>query len=244
MNIVSSAILTYHSIDDSGSVISVPPTLFRSHLAVLRDAGTPVVPLDQLHTTPGSIAITFDDGFRSFAETAFPVLQQYGFPATVFVVSEYCGKRNDWPSQPAGIPSFDLMDWAELRDIARCNVSLGGHSATHPRMTGLREDQIRHEIFDSRAKIEDRAGVPVTAFAYPYGDSDSYVRRLVARAHRLACGTALRFLQPDDNPFELPRIDAFYIRNVWTMRNLLGPGGRAYIRARGLMRSARTALAG
>jgi peptidoglycan/xylan/chitin deacetylase (PgdA/CDA1 family) len=244
MNIASSAILTYHSIDNSGSVISVSPEIFRVQMAVLADAGTPIVPLDRLNTTPGSIAITFDDGFRNFMDSALPVLCRYEFPATVFVVSDYCGKRNDWPSQPPGIPGFDLMDWAELRDIAASGMSIGGHSATHARLTGLREEQLRREISDGRHKIEDRTGAAVTAFAYPYGESDPFIRRLVARDYRVACGTSLRFLEPDDDVRDLPRIDAYYLRNEWAMRHLLGPGGRAYIRARGWMRSARVAVAG
>jgi peptidoglycan/xylan/chitin deacetylase (PgdA/CDA1 family) len=244
MNIVSSGILTYHSIDDSGSVISIPGEVFRLHMSMLRDSGTPVVPLDQLHTTPGSIAITFDDGFRNFLHGALPVLRHHGFPATVFVVADYCGKRNDWPSQPPGIPALDLMDWAELREIVRHGISLGGHSATHPRLTAVSDDRLRRELVASRAKIEDRTGVALTAFSYPYGESDEHVRRQVAREYRIACGTTLRFLQPNDNPLDLPRVDAFYLQNPWTMRNLLGPGGRAYIRARGWMRSARAAVAG
>jgi peptidoglycan/xylan/chitin deacetylase (PgdA/CDA1 family) len=244
MAIASSAILTYHSIDASGSPISVSPAMFRLHMAMLAEAKIPIVPLDQLCTTPGSVAITFDDGFRNFTEHALPVLRNHGYPATVFVVSGYCGKRNDWPSQPSGIPVLDLMDWAELRDIVPHGISLGGHSATHARLTGVSEDQLRREVFDSRARIEDRTGVSLIAFSYPYGDVDGYVRRHVARSYRIACGTSLRYLEPGDDMRDLPRLDAYYLQNGLAMRKLLSPGTRAYVRARGWIRTARTAVAG
>src|SRR6202043_11676 len=94
-----SAILTYHSLDDSGSVISVPPALFRRQMDFLAASGIPVVPLNEVMKRPGSVAITFDDGFRNFADHAVPVLERHRLPATVFVVSRYCGLTNDWPSQ-------------------------------------------------------------------------------------------------------------------------------------------------
>ena len=244
MAIASAAILTYHSIDESGSPISVSPAMFRLQMAMLAEAKIPIVPIDQLCTTPGSVAITFDDGFRNFLTGALPVLREHNFPATVFVVSDYCGKRNDWPSQLSGIPVLDLMDWAELRDIVPQGISLGGHSATHARLTGVSDDQLRREVFDSRAKTEERTGVHLAAFSYPYGDVDGYVRRHVARTYRVACGTSLRYLEPDDDLRDLPRLDAFYLQNGLAMRRLLSPGTRAYIRARGWIRNARTAVAG
>src|SRR5580700_4908300 len=107
-----SAILTYHSLDDSGSVISTPPVVFRRQMEFLAQSGIPVVPLDQAVARPGSVALSFDDGFGNLADHALPVLEQYHLPATIFVVSRYCGKMNNWPSQPAGgVPQLPLLSW-------------------------------------------------------------------------------------------------------------------------------------
>src|SRR5689334_22059807 len=111
-----SCILTYHSLDRSGSVISIQPEVFSRQMAFLAESGTPVVPVSAVRKTTCAVAITFVDGFRNFYEAAFPVLRRYGFAATVFVVSGYCGKRNDWPTQPrnSGIPTLDLMAWNQV----------------------------------------------------------------------------------------------------------------------------------
>lgn len=242
MNSAKSAILTYHAIDTSGSVISVSPAEFRRHMEILADNEVPVVPLDRVRRVKGAVALTFDDGFRNFIDSALPVLRARRFHATVFVVSGHAGGKNDWPSQPAGIPSLDLMNWAELRGIAGQGIALGAHTVTHPRLTELAADRVRGELRDCRARIEDRAGAEVAALAYPYGDCDPLVRLLAKEEFPIACGTALRLLETADDPLELPRIDSYYLRNEWTLRHLLGLRGRAYIRARGWMRAARAAV--
>ena len=67
-------ILTYHSIDDSGSVISVSPAQFRRHMQILTEKRIRVVPLRDVQATPGAVALTFDDGYRNLVEHAAPVL--------------------------------------------------------------------------------------------------------------------------------------------------------------------------
>ena len=126
-----SCILTYHSLDTSGSVISIPPKLFRQQMEWLAAARVAVVPLGRVRETAGAVAITFDDGFHNFFEHAAPVLQEFGFPATVFVVSDFCGGANDWPTQPRtpAVPKLELMPWSELRQIAKAGISIGCHTA-------------------------------------------------------------------------------------------------------------------
>src|SRR5262245_53682892 len=80
------AILTYHSIDDSGSVISVDAATFRAHIEWLVKQKIAVVPLDRLREMSDdthAVALTFDDGFENFATGAWPVLRDYALPVTV-----------------------------------------------------------------------------------------------------------------------------------------------------------------
>jgi len=240
-----SCILAYHSIDATGSVISISPETFRGQMAWLAANGTPVVPLSEVRDTPGAVSLTFDDGFRNFFEHAFPVLDQYHFPATVFVIAGYCGARNDWPSQPAhpAIPTLELMRWSVVEQIAKSGISVGSHTVTHPRMSGLSEAEAEMEVSLSQAIIENRIGKAVDTFAYPYGDYTPAVRRVVERRFRWACGTQLSFVSRTSDPVCLPRIDAYYLRNQFWFRSLERQHGVAYLAGRRFLRELRNRVA-
>jgi hypothetical protein len=86
------AILTYHSVDETGSVISIDEASFRRHVRWLASGRVRVVPLDSLATSPqdeDAVAITFDDGGYDFYARAYPLLREYGFPATVYLTTYY-----------------------------------------------------------------------------------------------------------------------------------------------------------
>ncbi len=234
-----SAILTYHSLDETGSVISTAPETFRRQIETLVARKIPVVPLSRVASTPGAVAITFDDGFRNFLEHAAPVLTQYRLPATVFVVSAYCGRQNSWPQFVTGIPRLDLMTWNELNQLPPDLIALGAHTVNHADLSKLPEAQIREELRPCRLELEERTGRTVETFAYPYGSSTPRIRELVAGQFKLCCGTTLRFLTPAADLRDMPRIDTYYLRTGPWFDNLMTAGGSAYIGLRGLLRSVR-----
>lgn len=204
-----SAILTYHSLDESGSVISIRPDQFGRQMEALAKRAR-VVPLAGIPANPGSVAITFDDGFGSFAEHAVPVLERLSLPATVFVVSGYCGGRNNWPTQSSGIPPMPLMGWSELRALPP-SISIGAHTVTHPDLTALSDSQVLAELRQSREEIEQNTGRAVTTFAYPYGALDARTRAMARREFALACGTRLAFTETGADVADLPRLDTYYL---------------------------------
>jgi peptidoglycan/xylan/chitin deacetylase (PgdA/CDA1 family) len=236
-----SCILMYHSLDTSGSVVSIPPELFQAQMAWLAGNGTPVVSLAEVQNSEGAVAITFDDGFRNFFEHAFPVLQRYGFPASVFVVSGYCGKRNDWPTQPrnTGIPSLELMRWSEVEEIARAGITVGCHTVNHPSLPRLSEGEIEEELRVSQAAIEDRIGKTVDTFAYPYGETTPEIRPAIGRHFRLACSTRLAFVSAQADALSLPRLDVYYLQNQFWFRGLEKSYGASYLAVRGWLRGIR-----
>jgi peptidoglycan/xylan/chitin deacetylase (PgdA/CDA1 family) len=244
MTSTRSCILTYHSLDTTGSVISIPPEMFRKQMAWLAETGAPVVPLAKVQETPGAVALTFDDAFRNFFEYAFPVLRQYNFPATLFVITSYCGLRNNWPSQPLvpAIPTFELMPWVEVEEVARAGIEIGSHSATHARMSQLSEAEVEEELRVSRRVIEDRIGKTIETFAYPYGDFTPAVRTVVGRHFRLACSTELEFVSPKSDPLSLPRIDVYYLRNQFWFHGLRRRHGAQYLAGRKSLRDLRRSI--
>jgi peptidoglycan/xylan/chitin deacetylase (PgdA/CDA1 family) len=234
-----SAILTYHSIDDSGSVISMPPATFRRQMNFLAAAGIPVVPLDQVLTRPGSVAITFDDGFANLIDHAIPVLGEHNFPATVFLVTGYCGGQNNWPGQSYDKASvLPLMSWEQAATLPPA-ITLGAHTVNHPNLARLKPQECERELRECRYQIEQRLDHAPCWLAYPYGSSSKLVQQIARRHFNLAVGTTLGFVPAHPNPMDLPRLDTFYLRDSFPIERLFTPLGSAYIGLRNLLRQLR-----
>lgn len=210
------AILTYHSIDDSGSVISVSPERFADHVAWLASGRVRVTTLEEivaLGTDADAVALTFDDGFGNFASQAWPHLREHGLPATVFVVTEHAGADNRWGGVAVDrIPAYALMDWDTLARLHEEGVTLGSHTRTHASLTHVVPAQLTDELAGSRETIRVRTGAATTALAYPFGDVNRRVADAAAAYYRCAVTTDLRALDSADPLMSLPRLDMFYLR--------------------------------
>jgi peptidoglycan/xylan/chitin deacetylase (PgdA/CDA1 family) len=223
-------------------VISIAPDEFAEHMRLLAASGTRVVPLAQAGCEPNTAAITFDDGFRSVYEYALPVLREHGFSATVFVVSGYCGRRNDWPSQTPGIPRMELMNWEEIRTSSRCGMTAGCHTVTHPDLTSCSATEIDVEFGESVREIESRTHNPVDTVAYPYGRINTEVVKSAERYFKLACATRLAYLGGENDPMQLPRLDTYYLRAASQFERLPRRSGELYIAGRARLRELRQLL--
>lgn len=245
-------ILTYHSIDSSGSVISVAPEVFRWQMKSLNKAGYNVVSLNNLVDSlidekpliAKTVALTFDDGFRNFYTAAFPVLEEYGFKATVYLVTDYCGKRNEWEAASPNIPLSDLLNWNEIRKLNDYGIEFGAHTLTHPDLTRITIAQAKREIFESKAKIEDEIGSAVKSFAYPYGKFNDSVRSIAAENFRAACSTNLGKARRKSDFYSLERIDAYYLSNARIFNSLSSTGLDSYLQLRQWLRTAKKLVGG
>lgn len=246
------AVLTYHSLDDSGSPISVSPSAFASHVRWLGSSGVRVLPLEELwnevrsgvDSSGDAVALTFDDGFCNFAEHGAPVLQEFGFPCTLFVVSRHVGGDNRWGSRAAaGIPVLPLLDWSTLGRLCETGVSVGGHTRSHCALDLLPPGAVEQEIVGGGEDIMTNLGVRPTAFAYPYGAVSSAARSCVARTFALGVTTEMRALAAPDDPALLPRLDAYYLRRENGLHDWGSVRFRAYVRLRSTLRSARARFA-
>jgi len=212
------AILTYHSIDESGSPISVDPRVFRSHMEFLARGRPRVVSLADLtrEDAPDEcVALTFDDAFANFASVAAPLLADLALPATVFVVTDHVGGKNDWDGpglRHGAVPILPLMSWGEIARIAQSGTEIGGHTRRHPRLTAVAPAALVDEIAGCAEKLRRTLGVRVTSFAYPYGAVNDEVAVAVGRSFQRACTTELRGLEGREDLLRLPRLDAYYLR--------------------------------
>ncbi len=213
------AILTYHSIDTSGSVVSVAPRGLAEHMAVLATLGFRGISLQDAvahRDTTGSwpercAVLTFDDGYANFYEEAFGVLRAHGFGATVFLVTGHVGGQNDWAPPPPLLGTRRLLSWEQVKTLAAAGVEIGTHTRTHADLRRLSAAQTEDEIVTSRLDIENRLGKPVVSFAYPFGNVSPAAREIVRREFRASCTTVLQ-RAGSDTAYDLPRIDMYYFR--------------------------------
>jgi peptidoglycan/xylan/chitin deacetylase (PgdA/CDA1 family) len=233
------AILTYHSLDDSNSPISVSPSAFETHVSFLASGRVRVVPLAQIENMTDredAVAITFDDGFQSFADTALPRLADHGLPSTLFVVSDVVGKTNAWNgTADAGIPVLPLMDWDAIGRARERGAEIGGHTRRHRDLTLVTDAEIVDEIAGSADAIAEATGDRPASFAYPYGKHDLRAEQAVRQTYRRACTTDLRWLSAADDPVQLPRIDMYYFRSPGQLETWGTPAfaRRVWLRAQG-----------
>lgn len=210
------AILTYHSIDESGSPVSVSREAFRAHVRWLASGAVTVLPLAELvdaRDGGDAVAITFDDGFQNFADDAAPLLRDAALPATVFVVPEHVGGENDWGGRHVpGIPVLPLMSWQTLGRVAAAGVALGAHTRRHRDLTQVRGATLEDEVAGCVERMAAELGVRPASFAYPYGAVDETSATVVRDVFAHACTTELRALRGDDDRALLPRLDMFYFR--------------------------------
>ena len=240
-------ILMYHSVSEAGGPTSIPPAVFREQMAALADSGVPVVSLDDLREAreggplpPCSVVLTFDDAFADFAETAWPILEAHGFAAIVFVPTGHVGGAEGW--RGAASPPRRLMGWPVIRELAAAGVRFGSHSVSHPDLGRLAPDRLEEELSASRAALEDRLGRAVEHFAPPYGLTTPAVRRRIAAHYHSSVGTRLGRAGPDEDIFDLPRLEMFYFTAPRRWRRHLAGRGAAYLRARRLLRGIRDLL--
>ncbi len=210
------AILTYHSLDDSGSPISVSPAEFRRQVEWLASGRVRVVPLADLAQVPAdveAVALTFDDGFRNFAEVAAPLLRDHGLPATLFVVAGHAGGTNAWGGRAdPRVPTLPLLDWPELGRLAEQGVRLGGHTRTHPHLTRLDRAALADELEGAAATIAQETGRRPEEFAYPFGDVNRAVAEAARVVYRVGCTTELSPVRGGEDRLLLPRLDMYYLR--------------------------------
>jgi len=210
------AILTYHSIDESGSPISIAPDAFTRHHAWLAGGTVRVLPLDALLAHPDdgedAVAVTFDDGFSNVQEPVERLLAD-GVPVTVFVVSGRVGTTNAWGGlEQAGIPTLPLMDWTGLERLAASGVTVGAHTRTHPLLTRLSPGACDEELAGCQQDLEARLGVRTPHVCYPYGDVNASVVARAEACYRDGCTTDFRFVTCRDPALLLPRLDMYYFR--------------------------------
>jgi peptidoglycan/xylan/chitin deacetylase (PgdA/CDA1 family) len=237
------AILTYHSISEGPPPLCFPPDVFAKQMHWLRQNARVLSLTDLTGSLAGgssprrAVALTFDDGFRDFYDTAAPTLRRLGLPATVFLPAGYCGKKSDWDIHTGGRP---VLSWGQVRELAEQGFVFGSHGMSHTALAGRTDAELTHEVAESRRLMEEETGREIRFFCYPYGSHDAGARRAVSACYSGgACSSDLRGLGPGDDRYALPRIDIHYMRRPAIFRAVFTQRFRLYLFARRFIRNIR-----
>jgi peptidoglycan/xylan/chitin deacetylase (PgdA/CDA1 family) len=209
-------VLCYHAVSDGwSSELSVTPAQLRSQLSFLLGRGYHGATFHQAVTSPAAprtLAVTFDDGFRSTYEQAYPVLRSLGVPATIFVVTNFVGAQTPmhWPGIGQFLGTRDereltSVSWEELRELQARGWEIGSHTCSHPHLTECDDSTLWPELRRSRSTCERELGQACLSLAYPFGDLDVRVERAAADAgYTAACALPDRLGRP--TPLAWPRV--------------------------------------
>ncbi len=224
-------ILMYHSIKvGSPDPYSVPPDAFRRQLEALLEEGFEIVPLSsflpllqagQVGALRKKAVLTFDDGYRDFAETALPILLEYRAPATVFLVTGMLGKSASWSRCSTG---ERLMSEREAHLVRASGFTLGSHTATHADLTSLGPHELKWQLHDSR-EVLTSLGEGFHAFSYPWGAWSPAAAQAVRDAgYRCALAVGESTACSAGNLYCLPRITMRRDLELERFRKLLARG--------------------
>jgi peptidoglycan/xylan/chitin deacetylase (PgdA/CDA1 family) len=221
-------VLMYHKVGQpvlsrEDRFLNVPGESFRRQMRALSMLGYRARPfaevvdaLSRNASLPAyTVAITFDDGYRCIGEVAAPILHTFGFPATVFIVSQGAGRSNVWDREN-GRPELPLLGWEALQELMGQGWEMGGHTRSHPHLDALPDAEALVDIRMGKEESEDRLGASLRTFCYPYGHFNAQTPTLVRAAGFLgACTTRSGLARSGSDPFLIPRVKVAYRDGVF-----------------------------
>jgi peptidoglycan/xylan/chitin deacetylase (PgdA/CDA1 family) len=219
-------IFCYHRLVDKVRYpgTEITPAAFEAQMKELKDHGITVISMQDLlawkrgekNIPPRCAVITFDDGWKSQYEVAWPMLKKFGYPVTMFIYTE--GVRG------GSLGGGEAITWEQLADMRDNGVDIEAHSATHQdlreghsimlastggkrtraKLTGPQYEQwVRNEVVGSKELLEQRLGIKVDCFAVPFGNYNEHVKELARNAGYEAMftvyGQPITFTSPMDS---------------------------------------------
>jgi peptidoglycan/xylan/chitin deacetylase (PgdA/CDA1 family) len=246
--------LCYHSVADHGPpFFSIAPEAFERHLAWLQRRDHRSGSLESLRRiaeglrpSASYVFISFDDGYSDNFTHALPLLQEYGFSATFFILPPYAdlGAALDWPElgeTPKQYPAvMRSMTWQMAESLVEAGCEVGSHTLRHRHLPEIDDEALRQELFDSRRRIADRLGRCDT-LAYPFGEWDGRVARATAAAGYSFAFSLPYGAQPAASCMAIPRVTIDHRDRNGRFALKLTPIGRLlfFSSARGALRKLR-----
>lgn len=219
-------ILMYHYVgdlpddaDETRTDLTLSPDLFRAHMDYLFYQGyTPVslYDLDDALLTgsalpPKPVILTFDDGYVDHYNTVFPVLKQYGFTATFFIIIG---------TADANDPNH--LSWDQIRTMSDAGMDMESHTKTHADLRNRSYEFLVYELLGSRESLAAYTDRVSHMFSYPVGHYDDNVLSVIeSMPIWRAVTTQPGIYETTDNRFELPRLRIHNVTGVAGLQSLL-----------------------
>jgi len=202
------AVLVYHGVgsgkgDDAPLLITL--ARLESQITYLKRLGYQFLTAEQILDAgpprPGTVVLTFDDGFRTWLTDVAPLLRRLNVKATFYISPGLFGQQH------ADVPgdSGRLLNEDEARELAKDGMELGSHAFSHPDLRLLDRDELTFELGESKSTIERLTGRECRTLAYPYGVYDERVTQAAAAA---GYELAFRWLPGPWRWLEAPRLPA------------------------------------
>ncbi len=204
-------ILMYHYVSelpaDADSLrtgLTVHPQQFREHLDFLRSNGYTTVSLYEIYLAltqghrlpPNPIALTFDDGYSDHLYTAMPLLREYGFKGTFFIITGFADEQRN-----------GYLNWEQVQQLGASGMEIAAHSKTHPDLRGRNHDFLVYEMLGSLESIKVNLGYTQVAFAYPMGRYDDATLDVLRQTEALlAVTTEHGATHTTDGRYEMRRL--------------------------------------
>jgi peptidoglycan/xylan/chitin deacetylase (PgdA/CDA1 family) len=196
-------VLMYHRIlprgvRANGNELSLDKEMFRQQLALLNRWGYTTITFQdyhlilegQLNFPRKPVILTFDDGYLDMFENAYPLLEEYGMRAVVFVLADRTITTNVWDPH-CSTRRTPLMNGQQILELHEAGFEIASHGLTHQDISSLPADKAWEEISRSRMLLEILLNAPVYSFAYPFGFLDGRIKRMVKDAgYKFACGAS------------------------------------------------------
>ena len=202
--------------------MTVAPDVFREQIAYVSRFHT-VVPLNRALAAIRSgerlrrpmASITFDDGYRSVFQRAFPIMQSAGVSGCAFVCTDLVGTQQRFPHDEGNAVRewLQVMTWQEIHELREGGWSIGAHSASHARLSDCTAEELVHELESPLLQIRKRTGESCEILAYPFGGRHDMSSDALASARRVGYTAVFsdyggeNFPRLMTDPFQLNRID-------------------------------------
>ncbi len=217
-------ILMYHKVPKEPLVtqhqIFVTEKNFRKHLNFFKSRGFTTLTFNQLaeyksgrkdfkHFPQKPLILTFDDGYRDNLENASPLLKEFGFNAQLFLLADTTIASNYWDHSRTESAS-EIISGSDRQLWKDSAFEIGSHGFSHRKMTTMTEFEARLELMQSKKNLEKEFNVPVSVYAFTYGDTNSECSGWAEEeGYDYAVNTDSGGLLLEESPYQIFRVNIF-----------------------------------